>query len=285
MAASIRYPFVALSVPADQREAVIAELWERGAIGLEERDETTLKPAAAPGLITLIASFEDEVRAIEALRWARTRFAAELGYTPYTDWATEWRRGFRGQRIGRRLVLRPSWEQAQADPSDAVVVIDPENAFGSGDHETTRLMLKLLEAEIAGGERVLDVGCGSGILAIAALRLGAASALALDIDDDAVAVATRNARNNGVSARIDVSSRRLTEIPGTYDVVAANIETRALTAMAPALSERLAPQGRLMLSGVLRAEQGELLSAFPRLRMLRALDENAWSAYLLSFRP
>lgn len=285
MAASTRHPFVALSVPAAQRDAVTAELWERGATGLEERDATTLQPAATPGLITVIASFTDETRAIEALTWARARFAAELGHTTHRDWATEWRRGFRGQRIGRRLVLRPSWEQTQADPSDAVVIIDPENAFGSGDHETTRLMLKLLEAEISGGERVLDVGCGSGVLAIAALRLGAASALALDVDDDAVAVATRNARKNGVSARIEISNHRLSEVPGTYDVVAANIETSPLIAMASELCERLAPQGRLMLSGVLREEQVELLSAFPRLRLLRALDENAWSAYLLSFGP
>ena len=263
----------------------MAELWERGASGLEERDETTLQRGTTPGLVTVIASFTDEALAIEAVRWARLRFAAELGHTPHADWATEWRRGFRSQRIGRRLVLRPSWEQTQANSSDAIVVIDPENAFGSGDHETTRLMLRMLEAEIGGGERVLDVGCGSGILAIAALRLGAASALAVDVDDDAVAVARRNARNNGVSARIDICSHRLAEIRGTYDIVVANIETRALTAMASVLCERLAPQGLLMLSGVLREERGELLSAFPRLGLLRVLDENAWSAYLLSFRP
>jgi ribosomal protein L11 methyltransferase len=215
------------------------------------------------------------------LKEIREDYEAQIIYIPSEDWATEWRRGFGAQRIGKRLLLHPSWEAVQSEPGDVVLTIDPENAFGSGDHETTRLVLQMLDQRVAGGERVLDVGCGSGVLSIAALRLGAASAVGVDIDEDAVVVARRNAEINGVAPRIDASARPLEDIGGAYDIVLANIETRVLIHMSDELQARIAPAGILVLSGILRGERDELLTAYAPMLLEECLEEGEWCACLL----
>ena len=276
-----RHPFVSLRVRPEQLELAQLRLWELGATGLEERDETTLVRESASGQAVVIAAFPDEAAAQHALREIRTEYAAEVVYVPSEDWATEWRRGFNAQRIGKRLLLRPSWEAAQSKADDVVVTIDPENAFGSGDHETTRLVLEILDQRVVGGERVLDVGCGSGVLSIAALRLGAASAVAIDIDEDAVVVTRRNAALNDVASRIQASARSLGDIDGAYDIVLANIETRVLSLMSHELQGRITSGGSLVLSGILLCERDELLAVYAPMRLDECLEEGEWCACLL----
>jgi len=281
MSDPLRHPFVSVRVQAEQLELAQLRLWELGADGLEERDETTLLRESAPGHVVIIAAFSDEAAAQYALKELREEYAAEIIYVASEDWATEWRRGFSAQRIGKRLLLHPSWEPAQSEPGDAVLTIDPENAFGSGDHETTRLMLQMLEQRVTGGERVLDVGCGSGVLSIAAVRLGAAAAVAIDVDEDALDVARRNAEINGVASRIETSARPLQDIDGAYDIVLANIETRVLIHMPNQLQARIAPGGILVLSGILRGERDELLAAYAPMRLEECLEDGEWCACLL----
>ena len=281
MSESQPHPFVTIRVRPEQLELAELRLWELGASGLEERDETTLVRESASDEVVVIAAFPDEAGAQHALKEIREEYEAEIIYMPGEDWATEWRRGFGAQRIGKRLLLHPSWEAVQSTPRDVVLTIDPENAFGSGDHETTRLVLQMLDERVAGGERVLDVGCGSGVLSIAALRLGAASALAVDVDEDAVVVARRNAGINGVAARIETSACPLEDIDGGYDIVLANIETRVLIHMPNQLQARIAPGGILVLSGILRAEREELLAAYAPMRLEECLEEGEWCACLL----
>ena len=276
-----RHSFVSLRVRPDQLELAQLRLWELGATGLEERDETTLVRETVSGQAVVIAAFPDEAAAHYALREIRTEYAAEVVYVPSEDWATEWRRGFSAERIGKRLLLRPSWEASQNESDDVVVTIDPENAFGSGDHETTRLVLEMLDRYVVGGERVLDVGCGSGVLSIAALRLGAASAVAIDIDEDAVVVTRRNAALNDVAARIQVSARSMGDMDGVYDIVLANIETRVLSVMSHDLQGRIAFGGSLVLSGILIGERDELLAAYAPMRLEECLEEAEWCACLL----
>jgi ribosomal protein L11 methyltransferase len=139
----------------------------------------------------------------------------------------------------------------------------------------------MLDQQVAGGERVLDVGCGSGVLSIAALLLGAASAMAVDIDEDAVVVARRNAEINGVASHIEVSARPLSDLEGAYDIVLANIETRVLVHMPGQLQARIAPGGLLVVSGILRAERDELLAAYAPMRLEECLEEGEWCACLL----
>jgi ribosomal protein L11 methyltransferase len=139
----------------------------------------------------------------------------------------------------------------------------------------------MLEQRVAGGERVLDVGCGSGVLSIAAVRLGAAAAVAVDIDEDALVVARRNAEINGVASRIETSARPLQDIDGAYDIVLANIETRVLIHMPNQLQARIAPGGILVLSGILRGERDELLAAYAPMRLEECLEDGEWCACLL----
>lgn len=281
MSAPPHHALVAVRLRPDQLEIAELRLWELGATGIEERDDTTLAREPGSDQVMVMAAFPDETAARYAWNELRQELEAELVYVPHEDWSIEWRRGFGPQRIGRRLLLQPSWEKAESLPGDVVLTIDPENAFGSGDHETTRLVLAILEQRIAGAERVLDVGCGSGILSIAAILLGAESAVAIDIDPDAVVVARRNACLNGVDRQVFASSRPLCDVEGTYDVVLANIETRALVGMADALRQRVRPGGYLVLSGILRDEREALVAAYRPMRLGACQEEGPWCACLL----
>jgi ribosomal protein L11 methyltransferase len=276
-----RHSFVTVRVRSEQLELAQLRLWELGATGLEERDQTTLVRAADSGGAVVIAAFPDEVSAQHALREMQSGYEAEILYVPQADWATEWRRGFGAQRIGKRLLLHPSWKPAESKPGDVVLTIDPENAFGSGDHETTRLVLQVLDERVDGGERVLDVGCGSGILSIAALRLGATSAIATDIEEDSVIVTARNAELNGVAPRVRASTLPFAEVDGVFDIVLANIETRVLVQMPKDLQARLAPDGLLVLSGILTPERDELLAAYASMKLEQCLEEGEWCACVL----
>src|SRR5690606_21448730 len=131
---------------------------------------------------------------------------ATLVFVEGDDWRDEWKRFFKPSRIGERFVVRPSWEPFDAGPDDLVIVVDPGRAFGTGLHETTRLVIRELEQRVTPGVEVLDVGTGSGILSIAALMLGAGRALGIDVDEDAVEIAVENAAINGLADRFEGSA-------------------------------------------------------------------------------
>lgn len=178
----------------------------------------------------------------------RTRIVHEA------DWASAWKTHFPVLRVGRRLVIRPTWRRHRRAPDDVVLALDPGMAFGTGLHPTTRLCLAALESLADDGgvdrARVLDVGCGSGILAIGAIRLGAGTALGLDIDPIAVEATVANARRNRVARRISARLGSLPSDAGPFDVVLANLIAGVLVPMATALRDELAPDGRLLASGI-----------------------------------
>lgn len=172
-----------------------------------------------------------------------------------TDWTEAWKQHHLPQRVGRFLIA-PTWTQPEPGADEVLIRIDPGLAFGTGAHPSTRLALLLLERHLRPGARVLDVGTGSGILAIAALKLGAASALATDIDATAVRIAAENARLNGVDAALRVE---MGSVPtaGTFDLILANIlaETLAALLLGEGLAERLAPDGVLILAGIIASRR------------------------------
>jgi len=276
-----KHPYLKLRVSSEVLELAELRLWELGATGIEQRDETTIVREVGEGDVFLYGAFPDEDAAHRALEELRADYSVELVHVPNENWAVEWRRGFGQQRIGKRLLLHPSWEPVHGQPNDVVLTIDPENAFGSGDHETTRLVLAFLDERIQGGERVLDVGCGSGILSIAAVRLGAASSRAIDIEEDAVLVTERNAALNEVAPSIRASTAPLSEIEGVYDVVLANIETRVLVHMPDTLRPRVAPNGFLVLSGILREEWEQVRAAYPSWHVDAYTEQGEWCACVL----
>ncbi len=185
------------------------------------------------------------------------------------DWRERWKLFFQPFRISDRLAVRPPWADPDEGPG-VELVIDPGMAFGTGHHETTRLCLEALDALLGGPEppaELLDVGCGSGILSIAALRLGARRAVAVDIDADSVRATSENAEANSVV--VEVSGTPVGEVGQTFPLVIANILASILQTMAEDIAPRVAPGGRLMLSGALEEQADELAARYEALGLRR----------------
>jgi ribosomal protein L11 methyltransferase len=183
------------------------------------------------------------------------------------DWSSSWKVNFKPLRVGRRLLIVPSWEAADANPDDIILQIDPGMAFGTGGHETTRLCLELLEQFMDGlanrpPSSVLDLGTGSGILAMAAARLGAGQVRAVDIDPQAVEVARENLAINGLTGRVECCSTPLESLTESYDLILANILAEELVRLAPLLTARLKEGGMLVLSGILSEKENLVRNGF-----------------------
>jgi ribosomal protein L11 methyltransferase len=207
------------------------------------------------------------------------------------DWAEAWKSHFPVLRIGRRLVIRPTWRRHRKLPDDVVLSLDPGMAFGTGLHPTTRLCLAALETLadeglVAGRSRILDVGCGSGILAIAAGKLGARDLLGVDTDPIAVESTAANARLNGLTRRIRVRKGSVPTGERPFDLVLANLIASLLVQLAEPLCNELVPGGTILASGIFRDREGDVRTAFEAagLRLGRRWAEDDWVA-LEAVRP
>lgn len=180
---------------------------------------------------------------------------------PDEDWNAAWARSVEPLRVGQRIVIRPSWATVALHADDVELILDPKQAFGTGHHATTQLLLEWLEAHVHGGEHVLDVGTGSGILAMVALRLGAASAWGIDHDPVAIECAHGYAIENGFGTELTLDTSALTSTE-QVDIVLANLDRRTLLDLSSALPRRVHRHGRLVLSGILIDDREDLLHAF-----------------------
>ncbi|MCX7799819.1 MAG: 50S ribosomal protein L11 methyltransferase [Fimbriimonadales bacterium] len=196
------------------------------------------------------------------------------------DWAEAWKRFFRPFRVGERLVIRPSWEPFQLSPGDVEVVIDPGQAFGTGDHPTTRLCLRLLADRDWTGLSVADVGCGSGILGISAAKLGAACVVGVDIEAGSVEIASANARRNGVRAEWLVGDAFEPLLGRSFDAAFSNIISAVLIRIAPDAARCLRPGGLWIVSGVIEANWSDVREAAERagFDLQQRLQEGEWLA-------
>ena len=184
-----------------------------------------------------------------------------------TDWAENWKQYYTPQKIGKKLVICPSWQAYSPEENEIIVTLDPGMSFGTGEHESTRLCLVLLEDNLKNGERLLDIGSGSGILSISALKLGAGYAAALDIDPDSVRISMQNAILNGVDESFNAYCADITDpcfsgdVCGDFDLITANITSDIHTAVCGSYKTKLRPGGRLILSGIIDSNLSGVIRA------------------------
>ena len=284
--------YLALTVTLDgvDPEAAEAAVFEAGAVSVtltDAADDAILEPA--PGEVrlwprtVLQALFPPESAgpgAIIALAAALGVPADHIqaGHVADRAWEREWLKDFHSMRFGRRLWIVPHHESPPEDPEAAVVRLDPGLAFGTGTHPSTALCLTWLDARLAAGARVIDYGCGSGVLAVAAARLGATGVDAFDIDPQALIATRDNAAANAVGALVRVHEEAAT-LPTEVDVVVANILAGTLVELAPRLCAHLAPGGQLVLAGILKQQVHEVRVGFaPWLELAVFAERDGWSA-------
>jgi ribosomal protein L11 methyltransferase len=274
------------------REGVAIEAPSR----LDPATDTYVTDGDAPALVKGYVPADDDATRIRdslrlalkaaplgrPLRWKRPKRLRE------TDWREAWKKYFGVQRIGRAVVIAPSWVDYRLREGETVVRIDPGMAFGTGQHPTTAMCLRALEESGARGADVLDLGCGSGILSIAAALLGAKRVLALDIDPQATKATVQNAAANGVAAVIEARTATLeADAPqAAFDLALANISGLALDRLAPALAGALRPGGCLVASGFLEDAVDGLRRSFEAagLRVEKVIEEGVWRA-IIARRP
>jgi ribosomal protein L11 methyltransferase len=274
-----RYHYVHVDAGDQDAELASLALFELGATGVEERDLRTLNRADGGVALTLVGSFGSEDEALAARAELAARWPARVVTIEGDEWREAWKAYFEPTRVGPRLVVRPSFKPYAPEPDDVVLTLDPGGAFGTGTHETTRLLLEGLQRHLRAGAHVLDVGCGSGILAIAALLLGAVRATGVDVDPEAVRVSRENAEHNGVSDRLALYEGTLAALPaGRFPLVLANIESRVLVPLAAELAARVAPGGVLVLGGLLAPERERMLEAYRALAPIAVHAQGDWIA-------
>jgi len=258
-------------------------------------------PVRVCGYLPMDEQLEETRQQIEEALWylGRIRPVPAPQYQPITEinWVDAWKQHYHPISIGRRLIVVPAWMESP-EPDRVPIRMDPGMAFGTGTHPTTQLCLEALDERVKPGQEVIDVGCGSGILSIAALKLGARQALAVDVDPEAVANTHVNATANGVTDRLEVGLGSVAEIrSGAFSIqkaplVLANILAPVLVRLLEAgLANLVTPEGVLVLSGILEGQWDETKASSPLqealraqgLRVIREMKSGDWVAVCVSF--
>jgi ribosomal protein L11 methyltransferase len=277
-------PFIEVAIPttdetADQLVALLSQLGFEGFW----QDEGTLKGYI--GADRWASALEDEVRAtVRMIIRTSAVSPPQIVVTRLEDqnWNEEWEKTIRPIHVTEHIVIRPTWHTYDPGPGETVIVIDPKMSFGTGYHETTRLMVRLMERHVRPGMRVLDVGTGTGILAIAAAKLGAGAAVGTDIDEWSYENARENLALNGVNERVTIMRGGLPDaaLP-EFALIVANIQRNVLLDLLPGMRDRLLPGGTLLLSGLLIGDREDMLGGLSALgfSVAEEVRENEWIAF------
>jgi ribosomal protein L11 methyltransferase len=289
-----RFQCVVAEAPDLERaERALAEAMAAGATGAEQR-EAGARGSGEGGVTLLLYAADADAGAVRAAAEAVLgAFAVTVEAVVEQDWSEAWKEGLRPVEVSPRLRIRPSFDASPARPGQRDLVIDPGQAFGTGGHESTRLALEGLDAlrrEVRVTPRVLDVGTGTGVLALAALALGARRAVGLDLDPLAAPAARENASRNGEAAHLDVFTGPVEALAPEvrFHGIVANLLRRELEPLIEALARRVEPGGWLVFSGLLDEEVDELCARFAsagiaREAVLRARDASGvlWAGLLM----
>ncbi|MBN2356899.1 50S ribosomal protein L11 methyltransferase [candidate division KSB1 bacterium] len=253
---------LAVSVNDHTREAISLYLFQSGARGvIEEPDRLHAYFAESVDARTLCDGMRRYLCSLRELGFNADANDITCNVIPEQDWNKEWKKHFHGFALSRKIFIKPTWEKAPGKHYPCLIEIDPEMAFGTGTHATTRLCLQLLESTIRGGEQVVDIGTGTGILAIAAAKLGARRIYAFDLDPIATITAVKNARQNGVGEQIAFYTGTLSAVcPGRIrpDIVFANVNRREIVKMLPLMKKLLDYPKNLIVSGILVEERAKI---------------------------
>lgn len=283
---------LSVTVPLSCAESMAETLVTLGSPGVVE--ETPRREGSAlygQEKATLVAAFPMEQvteRLLGAVRQALNAF--EVGSQASLSmqlidggaWVEQWKRFYRPFKIGQRLVIRPPWESYTASDDEVVLILNPGQAFGTGLHATTQLSLRFIEtlSTTRRGARLLDLGCGSGILSLAGVLLGFASANGVDVDQLAVWVARANARLNHLSKHVSLRAGSIEVVSDRFEVVVANILLEPILDMLPPLHRVIAPHGAVILSGILTSEVPQLRRGLSRhgWRIIQQASQEEWAA-------
>ncbi len=216
----------------------------------------------------------------EALKRNEVEIVYDIERFEKQNWNKEWEDSITPVRVSDRFIIAPSWHPVHSNPDEIVLVIDPKMSFGTGFHATTRLMLRLMENATKPGDVVLDVGTGTGVLAIAAIKLGASFAEGMDIDEWSKENAEENCVRNGVLNEVRIHHGSLETVCGPYDLILSNITRNDNIDMLPALSGMLPPGGRIVLSGFYYTDRDDMIAAIEAngLELTDELSEDEWHA-------
>ncbi len=301
-----RYPVVECLIPLDDLEWASAELYDLGTVGIEELDSASLTTSRVgpgidntndrPEMLGIRAGFPSEAMAHAAAAFlAAGESDREIAWNPMVeiivgdDWLDTWREYFSPLR-GGRIVVAPAWKQhdgsladdpvlATLSAQDIVVWLEPGRAWGTGAHASTSLCLSALQRQLAtapGSKHVLDIGCGSGVLGVVAVLLGAPSAYGIDIDETSPGVAMENALRNGVADRCRASTEPIADVTGTYGLVLANILAPVLIDLSVAIAARVTPGGVLVLAGLIEEQRDRVLAAYPDFEVEHSEHQGEW---------
>lgn len=277
---------VSIDTPEEYHDLLVGQIAALGFKGFQQEDRSlhcfirrlAWTPDLEGELRGLLARFQSEFPE-SGLRYATQKLAER-------NWNLAWERNAGIVDATDRIIIKPSWKKLRKrDRGKIVLHIDPKMSFGTGHHETTRLCLFLLQEYVKKGGHVLDFGCGTGVLAIAAVKLGARSALAVDNDPWAINNARENVKKNRLEGKVRIAVRELARVPDRrFDTIVSNIDLPTITTTLPVLTKKLRPEGALLLSGLLTSDLSGFLDLLSHqdLVPIEIIDEDEWAAVALT---
>lgn len=259
-----------LDVPSAGADVAADRFWQHGATAVELRDRPD-------GRVTVVASFPTPTAVRQVAEAAGAR-VVEVD----PAWRNAWKEFAEPVAVGARLLVAPAWRDVPVGTGRLVLRIDPGACFGSGSHPSTRLILAALDARPPASLDVVDVGCGSGILAVAAARLGARRVVAVDVDPEAAEVTRRNAAANGVARRVEASTTPIGDLAGRFALTLVNVTAAVHAQLAPAVMARVAAGGRLLLAGLLPGQWAHIAGAYQPAQLVERIELEGWEGVVLN---